>query len=45
MNYAKMAANEPDIEGEGDHLLWWRGVGWGVIRSGPISGSSWDPVL
>lgn len=21
MNYAKMAAKEPDIEGEGDHLL------------------------
>lgn len=44
MNYAKMAASEPDIEGEGDHLLWWW-EGGELIRFGPISGSSWDPVL
>lgn len=39
MNYAKMAAEEPDIEGVGDHLL------WGLIRSGTVSGSSRYPVL
>lgn len=38
MNYAKMAANRPDIEGEGDHLL------WELVRSAPIPGSSWSPA-